>query len=204
MPITIPKIFTGWNKLGSSHHNQKQQPSPISTAKNQGRSSARTTSTAKPENSDVVLESARTLDTLDMVSVTSMATMASTSTLGHPGEPATTNTTDARRSTDKTVTPVAVTTTTTTNNSKTQTIPQQQQQQQQQQQHYNSHNNNNHSRRGALADDDFQGMLYQSRGWAYDPSQTASLPHHEREHNRALAQPDFELFIFRPTAPRLG
>ena len=61
-----------------------------------------------------------------------------------------------------------------------------------------------HRRHTSLTDDDFNGLLYNSRGWAYDPSMPVSMPHHEREHNRALAALDFEKFIFRPTAPRLG
>jgi hypothetical protein len=56
-----------------------------------------------------------------------------------------------------------------------------------------------HNRRPSLARDDFDKLIIRSRGWVYDPSESASKPHHTRDHNRALSELDFNRYIFAGT-----
>lgn len=53
-----------------------------------------------------------------------------------------------------------------------------------------------HTRRPSLTHGDFDHLLVQSRGWAYDPSESETKPHHERDHNKAMASKDFDRYIF--------
>ena len=68
-----------------------------------------------------------------------------------------------------------------------------------------------HTRHPALDNQDFDELLNRSRGWLFDPSQSATFPstphHRDREFTKAMGQTDFEKFIFRPLTnpgPRLG
>ena len=72
-----------------------------------------------------------------------------------------------------------------------------------------SRNGRKHRRLPCLANDDFDELLSKSRGWTYDPSEPpsprrSSRHHHDRSRNKALAQTDFERFIFRSIRSKEG
>jgi len=64
-----------------------------------------------------------------------------------------------------------------------------------------------HKRRPALIESDYDELYMRSRAWMYDPNDSLAMErprHHDRQRQRSLCAYDFEQFIFKPTAPRLG
>ncbi|CAB9501955.1 expressed unknown protein [Seminavis robusta] len=61
-----------------------------------------------------------------------------------------------------------------------------------------------HSRRMSLTDRDFDSLLVRSRGWVFDPADGKSRPHHDRQHNRAMAGNEYDKYVFAPKQPIMG
>ncbi|CAB9501957.1 expressed unknown protein [Seminavis robusta] len=58
-----------------------------------------------------------------------------------------------------------------------------------------------HRRSLELTGGDFDTLLVRSRGWVYDPADSETKPHHERQHNRAMVGKEYDKYIFAPPEP---